>query len=248
MLDVHRQFFTLAAEVFDCWILLRPFNARAERFLERSASRYAPKPIDCKAETADVDVGGRELAGLVVSPELWPGAFVNKDLAEVRQKWRETMGPSSRFSVDEDETSPHPGALILGGRWVHADYDLKGIVLVGHESATLTGLGTLHGVPHSEGPCYRRIVTFINGQLDRPMIQHGADDLFRGAGEGEPQDAIEVFKPQGGHERMTPSQVEALYSSFPGKWGRRSIDMTDNVAAFKGEANLSPAQHRARFH
>lgn len=81
--------FHRAATTFGRWILVRWTNEQSLKYIglcvwDPAADRllwYAPKPIDCKPKTADVNVEDYELAGLVIDPTVHKGAFATESKA-----------------------------------------------------------------------------------------------------------------------------------------------------------------------
>src|SRR5437868_4514004 len=133
------------------WILVRATNPYSLPYV--GDLNCYPKPIDCKAKTAQNNQprkdgnGSCELRGLVVSPIIHPGAF--EDLAKATSFWTQLTAHCTddlrsgkgRYKLDMNEKSVHHGCLMVkeGGlyRYLHGDYDLKDIVEVGYENWNL---------------------------------------------------------------------------------------------------------------
>lgn len=144
--------FVDAAKFYRLFILLRRTNEASLPYIGKIG--YAPKRLDCKAKTADLDVnipgiGRKETAGLVVNPTL-PGfasAFKSTKKAQSAQEtWRQfeplcylpetgrnvTYFPGGKFySVQMDPSHKHYGCVMFAsnslrsaGKYVHGDYDI----------------------------------------------------------------------------------------------------------------------------
>lgn len=94
-----------------------------------------------------------------------------------RWKWR----------VDVNPASPHFGALQLklgGGVWsyIHGDYDLKDVIVHGHETDNRKHSGTIDGVknytPMLVDLQFERVRTALNNLMGVDMVQHGAEAQF----------------------------------------------------------------------
>jgi hypothetical protein len=225
-----------AAVKFTCWILVREINPASLQYIP--LHDYVPKPIDCKPKTADRDVNGKSLAGLVIVPGFHPDAFSPAKKIEALEEWGSflmkagvqrsnnpglSLGDQARdeawrlmrarreYSVDVDVNSRHFGCLKLNGKWIHGDYDLKDVVVVGHERANLALVSTLRDQPHMIGPRLRMIQDFINGRVGKPMVQHGGDAQFR----DHKNELIDVFGPQGEHDQLTNlAEITAWYDKL----------------------------------
>lgn len=191
--------FASAAQRFSVWILVRRTNPASLKYVGRGG--YTPKPIDCKAKTADCDVGAYRLAGLVVDPNRWPEAYSSRRREDALKNWAdfaEAQGlgsdsPGGRYDVDEDPRSPHCGCVRLEGSYVHGDYDLYDIILPEHPRGNLAAVETLHGARHLRGPRVIPVMEFINRNIGVPMVQHGGEMQYADHSE----QSIDVFGPQG---------------------------------------------------
>lgn len=144
----HVDAFLKAAAEFRCHILVRETGRASLHWCGRPG--YTGKRGDMKAKTAQHDVGRYRLKGLVVSPEIHPGACKPK-AAEMWAKSRHLVTiPPNGFSDDQQprgcptpyllQTNPahqHYGCVawvengLLTPRYVHGDYDLYAIVPAG---------------------------------------------------------------------------------------------------------------------
>lgn len=141
----HVDAFLKAAAEFRCHILVRETGRAALQWVGRPG--YTGKRGDMKAKTALNDVGPYRLKGLVVSPQIHPGAC-KPDAAKWWQKSQHLVGiPPNGFSDNEqprgcatpyllqtNKAHPHYGCIawvengLLTPRYVHGDYDLYAIV------------------------------------------------------------------------------------------------------------------------
>src|SRR2546421_2987198 len=101
--------FHKAAQAFEVWILVRWTNAESLKYIgkrawEPAAGRvleYVPKGIDCKPKTADIDVAGYELAGLVVDPTVHKAFAKDSQASGAAKKWKEVLaGVGARDSKE----------------------------------------------------------------------------------------------------------------------------------------------------
>ncbi len=95
--------------------------------------------------------------------------------------------PRWKWRVDIDPDSPHFGALQLkegAGPWcyIHGDYDLKDVIVRGHETDNRRHAGMIDGVKnftpvlaHTEFEHIRRT---LNDRMGVEMVQHGAEAQF----------------------------------------------------------------------
>ena len=104
-----KKVFAAAALEIGVYILVRGTNEASLKYI--SDPLCVPKPIDCKAKTADQG----PLAGLVVDPRENGSAFSSKRRAKADQ-WICTLSP--RYTVVKDAASPYHGCVQLGGKRV----------------------------------------------------------------------------------------------------------------------------------
>ena len=148
----HYGFFVEAARVHDCYILVRETGRTCIHWIGKQG--YTGKRVDMKAKTAKKDVGYYQLSGLVCSPEIHPGAFI--DHKKALEYWQSiqslvTIPPNGQGFQDYDslkvptpyvlQNNPkhkHYGCIafvefgLLVPRYVHGDYDLYAIIPVGN--------------------------------------------------------------------------------------------------------------------
>ena len=154
---------------------------------------FTPKPIDCKAKTARLG----DNAGLVVDPYEAEDAFPASKLAELKKQWDEEYTPllysprKTHYSIEK--TGKRKGCVKLDDKYIHADYDLKALVLPGHESATVALVTAVHGIQNARhGLKFDDVQREVNNAIRVEMVQHGAEDEFT----GHSDDTIFVFGPK----------------------------------------------------
>jgi hypothetical protein len=95
--------------------------------------------------------------------------------------------PRWSWRVDVNPESPYFGALQLkqsGGEWcyIHGDYDLKDVIVRGHETDNRRNAGTVDGVknftPILMEHEFERIRQALNSAMGVEMVQHGAEAQF----------------------------------------------------------------------
>jgi hypothetical protein len=147
----HVEAFKRAAAYFHALILVRRGNSASRQWI--GVPHYTPKPFDCKAKTAEQNVGSTRCGGLVASPILLPAAFPNK-LDKALEEWREfepllyqfdaknpqanmaAFRENKHYTLQLDKSQIHYGCVILKGvqvfqgEYIHADYDLYAVVRV----------------------------------------------------------------------------------------------------------------------
>ena len=217
----HVVAFQLTARRFQVWILVRRGNPSSMRWI--GLPGYTPKPLDCKAKTAEVDVNGEgSTAGLVVSPILWPRAFGPKKLQKALIEWTKfephlyTFNPATNIAQDRagkhytiqmDKKHKHYGCVMYKpvfralGEYLHADYDLYAIVPFADPKSNVRvseiGFG---GESHSRGPRLYDVQYFLKAagilpgqEFGSPMIRHGEQETFK----TDWDDVLDVFWPDG---------------------------------------------------
>lgn len=95
--------------------------------------------------------------------------------------------PRWSWRVDVDPRSPHFGCLQLRGGdqgwcYIHGDYDLKDVIVVGRESDNQRHEGKLDGVKNFTPLLYQKefeaIRQELNARMGVEMVQHGAEAQF----------------------------------------------------------------------
>lgn len=203
-----RAVFSEAARHFNYWILVRRTNPDSLRYVGEPG--YYPKPIDCKAKTADFDVGEYRLAGLVADPTLHPRAFSPAKLPKAQKIWEEFeqfLGgplfaykqgepgqPTRRgYNLDENPRSRHFGCLTLQRLYLHGDYDLYDIIDSRDPQTNTATAEVLFRTKHMRSPLFDRVQEYINARLKVPMVQHGGEMQYTDHSE----QTIDGFMPTG---------------------------------------------------
>lgn len=193
------QAFEDAARSIGVWILVRRTKPAALTYI--GLAGYVPKPIHCKAKTADKDLPPHRLAGLVTSPKVHSGAFNPAKLTDTERLWddfaREHLRPGSAFAVETNPASKHHGCVKLNGKFIHADYDLYDIIIPDQAHRNLAAVEQLLGQAHRRGPKFFEVQRFINGRIGAEMIQHGGSAQY----EDHSDQSIDLFGPAG--EKVT---------------------------------------------
>lgn len=239
MRAVDIPLFAATAKLRKAYILVRRTNPASIPYVGRPG--YTPKPIDCKAKTADQDVtiDGRthEVSGLVVDPNLVKdGAYRSsqrfQDAVRIWEKFKVHLAPPGvtfvpedrRFGVQDDPKQPHFGAVIMwrnGHRhvntqlFIHGDYDLFSIVAADDPSEHLFVQETLLGQPHARGQLLMDVRFYLNHRMGVPMICHGEQDNF----DDSFNEKVDIFFPDGQtvKTREGPSLFAFFQTEFAGR-------------------------------
>ena len=210
--------FAEAAQKFKVWLIVRQTNSESLKYIGRS--HYFPKPITCKAKTADEDAKpgpgmprpGYETAGLVVDPSVHPNVFSGDKAGSALKYWKEfksdyldTKHPD--YKLDRDRNSPHYGCVLYKDKYLHGDYDLYDIILPGRPN--LAVVGERDGVPDFRPAHLFPLEDFINGRIGAEMVHHGGQFQFS----EHTNDIVEIFGPKG--ERDTQPAAPWYAKNFP---------------------------------
>lgn len=127
----------------------------------------------------------------VLAPSLARGVAVDLDNASTWAAWGvERQGvnaPRWSWKVDIDPASSRFGCLQLKGQdgawcYIHGDYDLKDVIVLGREADNRRTEGTLDGVANFTPLLYERRFDAIQARLNNligvEMVQHGAEAQF----------------------------------------------------------------------
>ena len=208
-----KQVFRQLCRTKKLYILVRQTNPASLVYIDRDPGSYAPKPIFVKAKTADFDYAGYELAGLVVSFDVWKenaaAVFKKKKIEGVEKMWNKVQPlleggiDGAELKVDKDIGSRHYGCLMLRDkgwpdfRYICGDYDLKDIVEVGYENWNLAFAWEHRGAAHNEILLMNHDLADLMDELNRgmgiDMVQHGSEAQFA----GHQDEPINVFYPDG---------------------------------------------------
>lgn len=208
MRDKDREVFEDVARKENVWLLVRLTNPKSLKWADKKrwgSDKYIPKPISCKAKTANNDKDVRyQIAGLVADPYEHFDKF--DDACDAMKYWNEFrtahlapdyaetgMGRDG-YSVDIDPGSDHYFCVQRDGKYIHADYDLLDIIDAKNPRANEIFRDVLDGVPHNYNARFPEIQRALNTGMDTPMVQHGGEAQFTCLKE----QAIHVFFPKFG--------------------------------------------------
>ena len=213
--------FAEAAKKFQVWIVLRQGNPASFKYI--GLKNYFPKPITCKAKTADRNARataatpGRiyyETSGLVVDPTIHKNLFDGKKSASALSIWNQFKleyldNKGSGYTVNTEPTHAHYGCVQLRGKYLYSDYDLYDIIVVGHERANLTLLTTRDGAPNFTTARQNKIEDFVNDKIGAEMVHHGGQFQFS----EHTNDIVEIFGPEG--ETFVGHAAPWYHRNFP---------------------------------
>jgi hypothetical protein len=211
--------FAEAAKKFEVWLVVRQTNPASWKYI--GLSKYFPKPITCKAKTADLDsfLPGKpraryDTAGLVVDPKVHAKVFSGGKAASALTLWAKFKAEyldvkGSGYTVDGDTKSRHYGCIQYKGNYLHGDYDLYDIIVVGHERANLAVVGARDGVADYRPARLFRVEEFVNGRIGTEMVHHGGQFQYS----EHTNDVVEVFGPKG--ESYTGPAAAWYAKNFP---------------------------------
>lgn len=216
-----RQVFAQAARDLTLWILVRRTNVQSLQYIGKPG--YTPKPIDCKAKTADLDFKEYRLAGLVADPSLCPQAFTARKLQKAKEIWvdfKREQGldrpdSSSGYAVVTDPASIHYGAVTLRGDCLHGDYDLYDIIDPSQPHRNLASVETLSDQLHMRGANFLRVQRYLNRRIGTDVVQHGGEAQYTDHSE----QSIDVFGPGG--EACTILNKFSLEAWYRDRFGGR---------------------------
>jgi len=217
----HVVAFQLTAMKFKVWILVRRGNPESLQWIGKDG--YCPKPLDCKAKTANRP--GTDCAGLVTDPFRRPDAFLSDKLKTAREEWAkfekrlyifdkvnlqrnyEADRAGKHYTLQLDETKKHYACVMYKpvfraqAEFLHADYDLYTIASEAEPADNTFAGGTgFGGVEHSRGKYHLEVQYFFKAagiregeEFCSPMIRHGEQDTFK----ADWDDTLDVFWPDG---------------------------------------------------
>jgi len=129
---------------------------------------------------------------------------VNPRSSDTWAQWgvarRGVLAPRWRWRVDIDPASEYFGCLqlktdVIPWSYIHGDYDLKDVIVLGHEQVNLRSEGKIDGVvnfsPILTNVSFDTIQTRINAIIGTDMVQHGSEAQFAWHGD----EAITVIYP-----------------------------------------------------
>jgi hypothetical protein len=218
-----QKVFAEAAQKFQVWIVLRQTNESSFKYI--GLTGYFPKPITCKAKTADTNAQATgpamkrahyETAGLVADPTVHKNLFGAKKAESALHIWtgfkkQYLDDKASGYTVNADSTHKHFGCVQLRGEYLYSDYDLYDIIVVGHENANLALIGTRDGAPNFTTARQNKIEDFVNDRIGAEMVHHGGQFQYS----EHTSDIVEIFGPKG--ERFTAPAAAWYSAHFPNR-------------------------------
>ncbi len=137
------------------------------------------KAQSCWLDTLDIALspGCNIPAAHLQAPDTW--AFWGREHVSTRTGWR--------WRIDIRLTSPHFGCLqiardAISWSYLHGDYDLKDVIVKGHETHNQRHEGKVQGVknytPLLPGLEFETIRKELNNNMGVDMVQHGAEAQF----------------------------------------------------------------------
>lgn len=213
--------FLETANALGWWIFVRSTNEYAFQYIGQPG--YCPKPVTCKAKTADQT----HRAGLVTCPHLVPDAFSKRRLPnaiKIWEDWTHARFDMNRpeanlppgYSIDLERSTMYGGCVRYQGDRIHADYDLFDVVNPQHPTHHIA-LATVDGAPAQDMISWHQmqVKKIVNEKLGIKMVQHGMQTSF---GEFE-EEAVLGFGPHGETELFhTRNELKAFYRrNFEGR-------------------------------
>jgi hypothetical protein len=224
MLDRHVEAFKRAAGFFKTWILVRRGNKESRDWIGEEG--YIPKPLDCKAKTADLNFLTWKTAGLVASPKLVPLAFSREKLNAAEKEWPDferllytfdRTNPQANlqadrqgrhYTLDLNKASEHYGCVMYkpvyraAAEYLHADYDIYAIVdAADPRTNTLVQEKGTGNMPHSRSPNLQPVQYFVKAASQAKGAQVTQPAMIQ---HGEQEtfktdycDPLDVFWPDG---------------------------------------------------
>jgi len=216
MREADRVVFKKVAREQNVWLLSRFTNPESLKWAGKD--NYIPKPISCKAKTANRDTNARyQIAGLVADPyKEHRDKFKKPDDAmkywndfsasHLDQNYRQTGIGRDGYSVDIDPRSSHYLCVKRSGKYIHGDYDLLDIIDAKNPRLNEIIRSFLDGAPHNYNPRFPEIQRILNARMDTPMVQHGGEAQFTSLYE----QPIHVFFPSTGPKGEDYSQYDPI--------------------------------------
>jgi len=187
MLEKHKEVFFHAAQKYTCWIALREPNPLSDQWVGSPGG--IPKSMDCKAKTADNPAW--RFGGLVVDPTVCPQGFHRQTLEEAMRTWKEKFLHGNRlpggFSVVDRGTDK--GVVRKNGSRIFADFDLM-LINRANEKGEI-----LFTSEAEQEVLFASVQPAINQGLGVPMIQHGAEFMWKGGVGARESESVFFFGP-----------------------------------------------------
>jgi hypothetical protein len=255
----HVVAFQRAAAKFKVWILVRRGNPQSLQWIGKDG--YVPKPLDCKAKTANNP--NSDCVGLVADPSPEYNAFVPgqklQDALEIWQKFKKQLyifdkeNPQQNHEADRagkhytlqlDKTKKHYGCVMYKpvfrakAEFLHADYDLYAIVPEANPKANIfvqeKGFG---GADHSRSQFLYDVQYFFKAA----GIREGEDFCSPMIRHGEQEtfktdwdDKLDVFWPDGQtiSELISAEAIREFYQKTLG--GRMQMETGAKTSPVSG--------------
>lgn len=197
----HKAVFFEVAQRFTCWIGLREPNPLSDKWIGRPGG--IPKDEKCKAKTADNPIF--RFAGLVVNPILSPEAFKPATRSAATATWKNDFLQGGRlppgFTCVQD--GPEKGLVKLRGACIFADFDLMAIVRSSESGDFLLTSQV------EQRRLFDAVKPALNRGLRVPMIQHGAEMMWREGVGGRESEFVLWFGPGRRFNRWPSSMPRA---------------------------------------
>ena len=186
-----KRVFALCANALNYWILVRRTNSASLNYIGQEG--FTPKPIDCKAKTADAGPH----AGLVVEFDennAWQ-IYREDKINDARNCWEDfAAGPlreGTRGYAVQRADAKFAGCVTLDGSYIYGDYDLYDVVDPEQRRRNFAVVDTMHGQPHMRSPYMYRVANFVNRHVGADVIQHSGEAQYK----DHSNQVIDVFGP-----------------------------------------------------
>ena len=206
--------FAACAASLGYWLLVRRTNPKALDYI--GLNGFTPKPIDCKAKTADFG----EHAGLVIDPEIIEGAYSEKKAPEAAECWTQFQAqvlsnPARGYSVDSNPNSEWYGCVLLRGDKIYGDYDLYDVVDPKQARRNFAIVDTMHGQLHMRSPYMQKVMDWINARIGAPVVQHSGEAQYK----DHSDQTLDVFGPHYEYRELRNEAESRLFytTQFEGR-------------------------------
>ena len=187
MIEKHKEVFFQVAQKNTCWIALREPNPLSDQWIGTPAT--IPKSMDCKAKTADNPA--YRFAGLVVDPTVCPQGFKKQTLGEATHTWNEKFLLANRLpgSFSIVDRGSEKGIVRKNGARIFADFDLM-LINRANEKGEI-----IFTSEEEQEILFASVQPAINLGLGVPMIQHGAEFMWKGGVGARESELVFFFGP-----------------------------------------------------
>ena len=226
-----KSVFAQVAGQMKVWILVRGTNKASLQFIGKPG--YWPKPVECKAKTADQ---GGVKAGLVVSPIVDKHAFSERRAKKAKDAWDEFMtmkgvmrdassGLPMGYTIEMTDPA-YKGCIRKDGHLLHGDYDLYDVVDPEDPGGETRVEKLVNGVAVSYSARSLAAQQALNAKFPSRMIQHGdhlswkdhTGELIIAFGPGGEQLYVYPFTET---EPLNEVAIRSVYKTiFPGRGSR----------------------------